>query len=114
MPPLTYYLGTMDPKSPQCSPLFGDLSGLPPLFVQVGSSERLLDDSLRLADPARTSSLATTAEVWPDMPHVFQAYGFKEAVQARRQIAAFFRRSHRKGNSPADAELRSSLTRHPL
>ncbi|MBX3593402.1 alpha/beta hydrolase fold domain-containing protein [Sphingomonas sp.] len=91
MPPPTYYLGNTDPRSPECSPLFADLSGLPALYVQVGSTERLLDDSLRLADSRHSGNLPVAIEVWKEMPHVFQAYDFREAAQARRHIAAFFR-----------------------
>lgn len=87
MPLPNYYCGAADPADPGCSPLFADLAGLPPLLVQVGSSERLLDDSLRLARAAAPVRI----EVWPDMPHVFQAYDFREARQARARIAAFLR-----------------------
>ncbi|RZM37096.1 MAG: alpha/beta hydrolase, partial [Sphingomonas sp.] len=87
MPPPVYYCGASDPADPSCSPLFADLSGLPPLLVQVGSSERLLDDATRLA--AATPDVHV--EIWPGMPHVFQAYDFREARQARARIAAFLR-----------------------
>lgn len=94
MPVPAYYLGGIDPGNPDCSPLFANLAGLPPFFVQVGSTERLRDDSLRLADSLDGNEHPVTVEVWRDMPHVFQAYDFKEAAQARRHIAAFFRGAH--------------------
>jgi acetyl esterase/lipase len=87
MSPPLYHCGDTDPADPDCSPLFANLAGLPPLLVQVGSSERLRDDSVRLAVAADRIRV----EVWPEMPHVFQAYDFREARQARGRIAAFLR-----------------------
>jgi epsilon-lactone hydrolase len=56
------------------SPIFADLSGLPPLIVQAGSHEVLLDDAVRLARVAATADVEVTLEVTPGVPHVFQAY----------------------------------------
>jgi epsilon-lactone hydrolase len=56
------------------SPLFADLSGLPPLIVQAGSHEVLLDDALRLARQAATADVEVTLDITPQVPHVFQAY----------------------------------------
>ena len=91
MPAPAYYLGDADPADPGCSPLFADLLGLPPLLVQVGSTERLRDDGVRLAAPAIAAGVPVRVEVWPGMPHVFQAYDFREARQARARIATFLR-----------------------
>jgi acetyl esterase/lipase len=91
MPLPGYYLGSADARDPRCSPLFADLTGLPPLLVQVGSTERLRDDSLRLEDAARAAGVAISIEVWRDMPHVFQAFDFREARAARARIGAFLR-----------------------
>lgn len=93
MPIPSYYLGEADPKGPECSPLFARLTGLPDFFVQVGSTERLRDDAIRLTGQSYTKGPRVTVEVWRDMPHVFQAYDFKEARQARRDVANFFRRT---------------------
>jgi len=57
------------------SPLFADLSGLPPLVIQAGSHEVLLDDALRLAARAATADVEVTLGITPGVPHVFQAYG---------------------------------------
>jgi epsilon-lactone hydrolase len=65
------YLGVTDPKTPLASPLFADLTGLPPLLVQVGSEEVLLDDAVGLAERAKAAGVAATLEVWPDMIHVW-------------------------------------------
>ena len=56
------------------SPIFADLSGLPPLIVQAGSHEVLLDDAVRLAGQAATADVEVTLEITPGVPHVFQAY----------------------------------------
>jgi len=56
------------------SPLFADLSGLPPLIIQAGSHEVLLDDAIRLARQAATADVEVTLDITPGVPHVFQAY----------------------------------------
>ena len=65
-------LGGADPRDPLASPLFGDLSGLPPLLIQVGSDERLLDDARQYAERAAGAGLQVSMEVWEGMHHVFQ------------------------------------------
>jgi len=56
------------------SPLFADLSGLPPLIIQAGTHEVLLDDALRLAQQAARADVDVTLDITPGVPHVFQAY----------------------------------------
>ena len=56
------------------SPIFADLSGLPPLIIQAGSHELLLDDAVRLARQAATADVQVTLDITPGVPHVFQAY----------------------------------------
>jgi acetyl esterase/lipase len=56
------------------SPLFADLSGLPPLIIQAGTHEVLLDDAVRLAQQAAAADVAVTLDITPGVPHVFQAY----------------------------------------
>ena len=56
------------------SPIFADLSGLPPLIIQAGSHEVLLDDAVRLAGQAASADVDVTLEITPGVPHVFQAY----------------------------------------
>ena len=56
------------------SPIFADLSGLPPLIIQAGSHEVLLDDAVRLARQAATADVDVTLDITPGVPHVFQAY----------------------------------------
>ena len=56
------------------SPIFADLSGLPPLIIQAGTHEVLLDDAVRLARQAGTADVGVTLDITPGVPHVFQAY----------------------------------------
>jgi acetyl esterase/lipase len=56
------------------SPVFADLSGLPPLIIQAGTHEVLLDDAVRLAEQAATADVEVTLDITPGVPHVFQAY----------------------------------------
>jgi acetyl esterase/lipase len=68
------YVGSGDPADGLLSPIFADLTGLPPLLVQVGSHEILLDDATRLAARAAAADVAVTLQVTPQVPHVFQAF----------------------------------------
>jgi len=56
------------------SPIFADLSGLPPLIIQAGTHEVLLDDAIRLARQAATADVEVTLDITPGVPHVFQVY----------------------------------------
>ncbi len=68
------YLANSDPAMELVSPIFADLSGLPPLLIQAGSHEILLDDATRLAAHAAAADVAVTLEVTPGVPHVFQGF----------------------------------------
>ncbi|WP_328326977.1 alpha/beta hydrolase [Kribbella sp. NBC_00382] len=95
-----WYVGGQDPRDELASPLFADLTGLPPLLVQVGSAEVLLDDSLRLAVRAAEAEVDVSLDVVAGAPHVFQYFtGFlPEADEALERAAAFLRR--RLGDQP--------------
>jgi acetyl esterase/lipase len=70
-----YLAGTdTDPADPLVSPVFADLSGLPPLLIQAGSHEVLLDDATRLAAKAAADDVAVILDITPGVPHVFQAF----------------------------------------
>ena len=88
------YLGKANPKSPLANPLFGNLSGLPPMLVQVGSAEVLLDDAKRLVANAKMSAVDAVLEVWDEMFHVWQYHAYKmpEAQEALETIAGFIER----------------------
>jgi acetyl esterase/lipase len=85
------YLGGKDARTPLASPLFADLRGLPPLLVQVGDAELLLDDATRLASRARDAGVDVTLEVWEEMFHVWHAFAemLPEAARACERIAAW-------------------------
>jgi epsilon-lactone hydrolase len=68
------YLAGTDPADPLVSPMFADLSGLPPLLIQAGSHEVLLDDATRLAVKAAADDVAVILDITPGVPHVFQAF----------------------------------------
>lgn len=77
---------------PYVSPVFGDYSGLPPLFFQVGSTEILLDDSRRCAERARSAGVRAELEVWDRVPHGWQALSFApESGRAIERLADFIR-----------------------
>ena len=89
-----YYLAGVDPKTPLASPLYGELEGLPPLLIQVGTAETLLDDSRRFAERARAASVDITYEAWDDMIHGWHGNSdvLPEALDAIAAIGAFFKR----------------------
>lgn len=68
------YLQGKDTKDPYVSPNFADLRSLPPLLIQVGRDEVLLDDSIKLNQKARTDGVDSTLEIWEDMVHVWHAF----------------------------------------
>jgi monoterpene epsilon-lactone hydrolase len=78
------YTAGSDPALGLISPVFADLSGLPPLIIQAGTHEVLLDDAIRLASQAITADVEVTLDITPGVPHVFQAYHgiLDEAVAA--------------------------------
>ena len=73
-PRVTDYTAGHDPALGLISPVFADLSALPPLIIQAGTHEVLLDDAIRLARQAATADVAVTLDITPGVPHVFQAY----------------------------------------
>jgi epsilon-lactone hydrolase len=86
-----YLGGQGDPCDPLVSPLYADLAGLPPLLIQVGDRETVLDDSVMFADLARAAGVDVHLEVWDGMIHVFQMFGaaLPEAHRAIASIAGF-------------------------
>ena len=82
-----YLGGQGDPRHPLVSPLYADLRGLPPLLIQVGDRETVLDDSVVFADKARAAVVDVDLQVWDGMIHVFQMFG-AELAEAHRAIAS--------------------------
>jgi epsilon-lactone hydrolase len=87
------YLAGKDPKTPLAAPLHADLKGLPPVLVQVGSAETLLDDATRLAEKLHTSGGEVRLAVWPNQLHVFPFFApiLSEGRDGCLEIGAFIR-----------------------
>jgi phosphinothricin tripeptide acetyl hydrolase len=87
------YAGTADRKAPLLSPLYADLRGLPPLLVQVGSDEVLLDDARGLGERARAAGVEVALEEWPAMIHVWHWFlpMLDEAQRAIDRVGTFVR-----------------------
>jgi epsilon-lactone hydrolase len=81
------YLAGADPANPLASPLNADLAGLPPLLVQVGSAETLLDDAVRIARRAGASDVRVNLEIWPHMIHAWHLWA-AQLEAGRRAIAS--------------------------
>lgn len=89
-----FYPGPADKHNPLISPIYADLHGFPPLRIDVGRDEVLLDDSLQIAEHARAAHVPVELVVWDDMWHVFQQYAavLPEGQQSLEQIGRFIRR----------------------
>jgi acetyl esterase/lipase len=90
-PTVNWYLGPAAPTTPTASPLYADLRGLPPVLLQVGSSEVLLDDSRRFAQKLRAAGGEAELQIWPDMPHVWHLFApfLPEANRALDEAGRF-------------------------
>jgi monoterpene epsilon-lactone hydrolase len=90
------YLGSaVDRKDPRVSPLFANLTGMPPMLIQVGSAETLLDDAVRLAAAAGGADVPATLEIWPHMIHAWHLWNAR--LESGRQAlgsAGSFMRQH--------------------
>ena len=88
------YLGGSDPRAPLAAPLYADLRGLPPVLIQVGDAEVLLDDSNRLAGVAREAGVEVQMDVWDDMIHVWHLFApiLPEGKQAILQAGEFIKK----------------------
>jgi len=87
------YMAGGDVRTPLASPVFGDYTGIPPLLIQVGEHEVIVDDAIRTAAKARADGADVTLEVWPGLFHVFQSHEplLPEGREAIEHIAAFMR-----------------------
>ncbi len=88
------YLGDTDYTNPLASPLYGDLKGLPPLLILVGTAEVLLDDSVKIAKKAKKAGVDVILDIWDDMPHVFPLFAAfaPEGEQGIEKIGEFMRK----------------------
>ena len=89
-----YAPAPIDRKDPLISPLFADLTGFPPVLIQVGSAETLLDDSVRFARAAGLADVDVTLQVWPHMIHAWPMWNAKlaDGRRALEQVGEFVRR----------------------
>ncbi len=87
------YLAGADARTPLAAPLHADLRGLPPLLIQVGTSETLYDDSIRTEERARAAGVDATLQVWEEMVHVWQLFAamLPEGQQAIEAIGEYLR-----------------------
>jgi acetyl esterase/lipase len=85
------YLKGADPRNPLASPLYGDLKGLPPILVQVGTHEALFDDATRFDARARVAGVDARISVWNNVPHVWHMFAgmLPEGRDAIEEIGAF-------------------------
>jgi acetyl esterase/lipase len=92
-----YYCREDELTNPLVSPVYADLSGLPPLYIQVGEDEILLSDSTRAAEKVRAAGGEVEIEIWPGMWHVFQAFLVQvpESKRAVKRIGRYVRRALR-------------------
>jgi monoterpene epsilon-lactone hydrolase len=86
-----FYCEPHQVRFPQVSPVFGNIEGLPPMYIQVGDDEILLSDSERIADDCVAAGIDVKLEVWPEMWHVFQIFTKKmpESKRAIQKIGDF-------------------------
>jgi uncharacterized OsmC-like protein len=106
------YLGQADPKDPLASPVFADLRGLPPLFIQAGTAEVLYDDATRIVEHAMAAELQVSFEPWPDMIHAWHMYAsvLPEAREAIEHLGRFVRRRVAEASPAAEASAARAVT----
>ena len=85
------YIGDADPADPLISPLYADFTGLPPLLLQVGEPEPGRPDTEKVSERARAAGVDATAEIWPEMPHVWHMFAptLPEGQEAIDRIGEF-------------------------
>lgn len=95
------YLGGRDARDERASPLYADLAGMPPTLVQVGSSETLLDDAVRVTRRLGAAAARVDLEIWPEMIHAWMLWAPRlEAGRAASTTASAFLRARLKPGKP--------------
>jgi len=94
------YLGRHPLNSPLASPVFADVSGLPPIAIQIGEREIMLSDAIRLAEHLAAAQVRVRLDVWPGMPHVWHLFSedLEQADAALADAATFLDSCLRRGN----------------
>lgn len=89
-----HYLGNSDLRNPLVAPLYADLKGLPPILIQAGGSETLLDDAIRLTKRCQVAGVHAELEVWNDMIHAWQLFAtiLPAGQKAIDRVGKFIRR----------------------
>jgi acetyl esterase/lipase len=87
------YLNGKDAKTPLAAPLHAELKGLPPILVQVGTAETLLDDATRIAEKLHAAGVDVRLAIWPNMLHVFPLFApiLSEGRDGCLEIGGFIR-----------------------
>ena len=87
------YLGDVAPRTPLAAPLYADLEELPPVLIQVGSAETLLDDATRIAKRAEAAGVEVSLDIWEDIIHGWQIFApfLPAGQQAIESIGSFIR-----------------------
>ena len=99
----SYFQGH-EPTDPLVSPLFGDLTGLPPLFLTASRGEVLLSDTTRLAERAEQAGVEVTLRVVEDSVHVYPIFPFLPETRATmEEVAAWARRHLRREDARSQA-----------
>jgi len=86
---MNYFFNRIIPNSPEVSPLFGDLSDLPPTLIQASKAEVLLDDAVRLANKAREQGTVVELQLWPHTLHAWQVFDTPESTEALENVVRF-------------------------
>lgn len=89
-----YYYADTDPRHPWVSPLYADLKGLPPVFIQVGTYEIMLDDSLKFIEKAKAAGVDASISIWEEMVHCFAFFSpmFPEAKAGMEELCGMARK----------------------
>jgi acetyl esterase/lipase len=83
----------MNPRNPEISPIFGNLSDLPPILIQASDTEMMVDDSRRYTNKARSQGSDVRLQTWSNMLHVWHLFDLEEADEAYTEIAQFISES---------------------
>jgi acetyl esterase/lipase len=102
-----WYLGGRDARNPLVSPLYADFSGFPPLLVQVGTSEILLDDARQLSKKAQAAGVRVRLSEYEDMPHVWHVFAsfLPEARLAASEIGEFIKQNGSRAAAASQTQL---------
>lgn len=86
---MSFFMNRISPSDPRVSPLFGDLSGLPPIIIQASEQEMFLDDAVRYANKANTQGSQVTLQTWSRTMHAWQAFDTPESAAALAAVSEF-------------------------